>query len=97
MAKSPAKYQVYGVQENYIDLGTYTFKVVISPRFKTGQDFSVKMVDSDRKDMKFTVSYWGRKLNVSFTVDPSTSDGISTVTVLRLGEPVGTFNFWVIK
>ena len=97
MAKLPAKYQVYGLHENYIDLGKYQFKVVISPRFKTGQDFSVKLVDADRKPMIFTVGYWGRKLNVDFTVTKDTPDGLSTGFIERSGETIGQFNFWVIK
>ncbi len=97
MARSPAKYQVYGLLRNYIDLGRYRVKVVVSPRFKTGADFSVKLVDADRKPMKFEVNYWGRKLNLEFEITPETPDGIATATVIKGEEPVGTFTFWVIK
>ena len=97
MAKLPAKYQVYGLQRNYIDLGSYHLKVVFSPRFKTGQDFSVKLVDSDRNEMIYDVSHWGRKLNVQFEITPDTPDGIATGTICRGEEVVGTFTFWVIK
>ena len=97
VAKLPAKYQVYGLLRNYIDLGRYRFKVVISPRFKTGADFSVKLVDADRKPMRHEVSYWGRKLNVEFEVTPDTPDGVAIGTVFRGDEQVGTFTFWIIK
>lgn len=97
MARSPAKYQVYGLLRNYIDLGKYKFKIVVSPRFKTGADFTVQLIDADRKTMKYEVSYWGRKLNVEFEVTPETPDGIATATVCRNGEHLGTFSFWVIK
>ena len=97
MAKPPAKYQIYGLQRNYIELGKYLVKVVVSPRFKSGQDFSVKLIDSDRKPMKHVVNYWGRKLNVEFEVMSDTPDGISTGTIYRHDEPIGTFTFWVIK
>ena len=97
MAKSPAKYQVYGLLRNYIDLGKYKIKVVISPRFKTGADFSVKLVDADRKPMKYEVGYWGRKLNVEFEVAPETPDGIAIGTIFKGEEQIGTFTFWVIK
>jgi hypothetical protein len=97
MAKSPAKYQVYGLQENYIGLGDHVFKIVISPRFKNGQDFKVVLLDSDSKQMQFDVNYWGRKLNVLFKVNKNTPDGLATAQVSRLNEQIGSFNFWVIK
>lgn len=97
MAKLPAKYQVYGLQRNYIDLGRYKFKVVVSPRFKTGLDFSVDLSDSDCRKMDYEVSHWGRKLNVEFLVTPNTPDGIATGTVYRGQEAVGSFTFWIIK
>ena len=97
MAKPPAKYQIYGLLRNYIDLGRYKFKVVISPRFKTGADFSIKLVDADRKPMKFDVNYWGRKLNVEFEVTPETPDGLALGSIFKGEERVGSFDFWVIK
>jgi hypothetical protein len=97
MAKSPAKYQVYGLQRNYIDLGKYKIKVVVSPRFKTGLDFSVDLIDSDRRKMNYEVGHWGRKLNVEFEVTPETPDGIATGTIFRGPESIGTFTFWIIK
>lgn len=97
MAKSPAKYQVYGLLRNYIDLGKYKIKIVVSPRFKTGLDFRVDLVDSDRQKMLYETSHWGRKLNVEFEITPDTPDGIATGTIFRGLEPIGTFTFWVIK
>lgn len=91
------KYQVYGLQENYIDVGKHFIKVVISPRFKTGQDFKIDIVDSDRNKMSYDVSYWGRKLNIEFEIKKDTPDGLATATVSRSGEKVGLFNFWIIK
>jgi hypothetical protein len=97
MPRLPAKYVIYGLQRNYIELGRYRFKVVISPRFKTGADFSIELADADRRPMKFGVSYWGRKLNVEFEVTPETPDGLAVGAVLRGAERVGSFSFWVIK
>ena len=97
MAKSPTKYQVYGLQRNYIDLGKYKIKIVISPRFKTGTEFSVKLIDADRKPMKYDVGYWGRKLYVNFEVISDTPDGIATGTIFKGEEQIGSFSFWVIK
>jgi hypothetical protein len=97
MARSPAKYQVYGLQENYIGTGVYSLKIVISPRFKTGVDFGLKLVDSDMKEIYTSVSYWGRKLNVEFKIDPNTADGLALGIVSRAGEKVGQFTMWIIK
>ena len=97
MAKSPAKYQVYGLKENYIGTGQFGFKIVISPRFKSGQDFAVNVVDSDRVKMKYQVQYWGRKLNIIFQVSKLTPDGLATCYVIKADETIGQFNFWVIK
>ena len=97
MTRSPAKFQVYGLHENYIGLGDFGFKIVISPRFKNGQDFSVKLVDSDRNLMDFKVEYWGRKLNVKFNVDSDTPDGLAVCQVSRFDQTMGSFSFWIIK
>lgn len=98
MAKSPAKYQVYGLDETYPELGDFSFKIVVSPRvFKAGQEFEVVMRDSDRNLMKIDLKKWGRKLNVTFTVDQSVSDGVASVFVVRDGEEMGRLNLWIIK
>lgn len=95
---SPARFAVYGLDETYPELGTFSFKVVISPRsYKSGREFDVLMVDSDRKPMKFEMKRWGRKLNVSFTVDQDVSDGVSTVSILQDGQEIGRLSLWVIK
>ena len=83
MTKTPAKYQVYGLQENYIDLGKNTLKVVISPRFKSGHDFSISLVDSDGKKMKYVIEHWGRKLNVEFEICEDTPDGLASCIIKR--------------
>jgi hypothetical protein len=97
MAKPPAKYQIYGLLRNYIDLGKHKIKIVISPRFKTGTDFSVKLIDADRKPMMYDVGYWGRKLNIEFEVGPETPDGVATGAVFKGDEQIGNFTFWIIK
>lgn len=97
MPKNPSKFQVYNLKENYIGVGKHTFKVVISPKFKTGQDFEVELVNSDRMKMKYAVNYWGRKLNVEFEVDNDTPDGLAVANVNRSGARVGTFSMWIIK
>jgi hypothetical protein len=97
MPKLPTKFQVYNLKNNYIGTGKHSFKIVISPRFKTGQDFSVKLLDSDRNQMIYTVNYWGRKLNVDFDVIDTTPDGLAIAYVSKANEIVGNFVFWVIK
>jgi hypothetical protein len=92
------RYQVYGLDETYPELGKFTFKVVLNPRFyKTGEEFDAIVVDSARKPMIFDLKKWGRKLNLTFRITPDTADGVSTVTLLRCNEAVGKLTFWVIK
>lgn len=92
------RYQVYGLNETYPELGTYSFKVVLSPRYyKSGQEFEVVLVDSDRKPMRYDVKKWGRKLNVSFAIDSNTSDGVAYATLVRRGQEVGRLTWWIIK
>lgn len=92
------RFQVYGLEETYPELGRFSFKVVLNSRFyKSGEDFRVDLVDSDRKPMRFEVKRWGRKLNVSFDIDPQTSDGVSVAAISRAGQEVGRLTFWVIK
>jgi hypothetical protein len=92
------RFQVYGLDETYPELGKFGFKVVLNPRFaKSGQDYGVRIVDSDRAPMAFELKKWGRKLNVEFAITPQTSDGVSTVFVERNGAEVGRLSFWVIK
>lgn len=97
MARSPAKYQVYGLERNYIDLGEYQFKIVISPKFKSALDFSIQMLDSDRNLMTFSVERWGRKLNIKFVVSEFTPDGLAAAGIYRGDELIGNFSFWIIK
>ena len=96
MAKSPAKFQVYDLKENYIGTGEFKFKIVISPRFKTGLDFKLLLVDSDKNKMNYSTEHWGRKLNITFHVSKDTPDGLTTATVMRNEEIAGIFNFWII-
>jgi len=95
---APAKFQVYGLDETYPELGDFSFKIVLSPRTcKSGQDFDVKLIDSDQRPIRFQLNKWGRKLNVTFTIDTSVSDGVSTAVLLRNGQEVGRLSWWVIK
>jgi len=93
-----AKFQVYGLDETYPELGEFVFKIVLSPRTcKTGQDFDVNLIDSDRKPMRFNLNKWGRKLNVSFVIDRTVADGVSTAVITRKGQEIGRLSFWIIK
>lgn len=92
------KYQVYGLEETYPELGAYTFKIVLNPRFyKSGVDFDVTVFDSDRKPMKFDLKKWGRKLNVTFFIEPTVADGVSFAVISKSGNEVGRLSWWVIK
>lgn len=92
------KFQVYGLDETYPELGQFHFKIVLSPRScKSGQDFEVKLIDSDRLQMKYSLEKWGRKLNVAFVIDRNVADGVATAIIFRNGSEVGRLTFWVIK
>lgn len=92
------RYQVYNIRETYHELGTYQFKVVLSPRFyKTGHDFRVEMFDSARKPMNHKMEVWGRKLNITFDIDQNVSDGVSFVNVFKNNNLLARLTFWVIK
>jgi hypothetical protein len=92
------RYQVYGLDETYPELGYYSFKVVLNSRhYRSGEGFDVDMWDSDRNPLGHGVRKWGRKLNVEFHITPNTSDGVAVARVLRNGQEVGRLTFWVIK
>lgn len=95
---APSKFVVYSLDETYPELGEFSFKVVLSPRFGGSEtSFDIRMVDSDRKPMRFVLRRWGRKLNVTFTIDRDVSDGVSTAAIVRDGQEFGRLSFWVIK
>jgi len=97
MAPAP-RYQVYGLDETYPELGRFSFKIVLNPRFfKSGQDFDVTFTDGARQPVKFVLKKWGRKLNVDFVIDNNVSDGIATVSIINNSNSIGTLTFWVIK
>lgn len=92
------RYQVYNLRETYHEFGQYEFKVVLSPKFyKTGHEFRVEMFDSSRNKMNYKMEVWGRKLNVTFDLGPSVSDGVAFVNVFRGNNQLAQFSFWIIK
>lgn len=102
MASKLDKYVVYGIRETYHELGKYEFKIVLSPKyFKNGHTSEILFVDSDGKPMKSSVENWGRKINCSFVIDNTVSDGVSVVKIdLKDGKGksiTGRLSFWVIK
>jgi hypothetical protein len=97
MAPAP-RYQVYGLDETYPYLGKFSFKIVLNPRFfKSGQEFDVQLIDSSRRLMNFELKKWGRKLNITFTIDQSVPDGVATAIIDKGDGEIGRLTFWVIK
>ena len=95
---APPRFQVYGLDETYPELGSFSFKIVLSPKScKSGQEFDVLLIDSDRTPMKFDLGKWGRKLNVDFVIDKSVADGVATAVILKNDQEVGRLTFWIIK
>ena len=92
------KFLVYGLDETYPELGEYSCKIVLSPRFSnSGSDFDVRLIDSDRKPLRFELKRWGRKLNVTFYIDRNAADGVATIIIVRGIQEVGRLGFWIIK
>jgi hypothetical protein len=102
MPRNPEKFVVYNLRETYHELGQYEFKVVLNPKFfKNSHRSELILVDSDGKPMRFDVKKWGRKINCSFTIDPTVADGVSQAHLKLLTEKeelvAGRLTFWVIK
>lgn len=92
------RYQVYNMRETYHELGEYQFKVVLNPRFyKSGHDFRVEMFDSSNRPMNHKFEIWGRKINITFSIDDSVSDGVSYVNIIRGNNQVARLTWWIIK
>lgn len=92
------KYQVYNLEETYPELGEYSFKIVLNPRYyKSGHGFRATVVDSDQKPMDGSFEIWGRKLNLKFNITPNTADGVAQVNVYKETNLMCQLQFWVIK
>lgn len=102
MKKSPDKFVTYNLQETYYEFGTYLFKIVLHPKiFKSSHDSEVTLVDSDGRPMKLVVNKWGRKLNCSFVVDGTVSDGVSVAKISAKDDKGNVHShrvsFWIVK
>ena len=93
------KFVVYGLLDTYHSLGEYKFKIVLNPKhFKNSHDLDVQMNDSDGETLKFKMERWGRKMNVSFTLDDDVSDGITVIMLLdKTGNVISRLSAWIIK
>lgn len=93
---------VYNLRETYHELGEYEFKIVLNPKFfKNGHDSTLLMIDSDGKKMRYSVETWGRKINCSFTIDDTVSDGVSIIDLIVKNssgkEHKERLTYWIIK
>lgn len=93
---------VYNIRETYHELGTYEIKIVLSPKhFKNGHLSDIVIVDSDGKPMKHDVQKWGRKINCTFTIDPTVSDGVAAIRMnlvtAKERKVQKMLTFWIIK
>lgn len=99
----PSKKLIFhNLRETYHELGRYEFKIVLNPAFfKTAEDVSLKIVDSDGKTMKHEFNVWGRKVFCEFDIDMSVSDGVSFIQLDGSDSKGKKFSernsFWVIK
>lgn len=102
MADKSAPFVIYNLRQTYHEQGEYNVKVVLNPkRFKNCHGSSIRLVDASNQPMKFELNPWGRKLNVNFTIDHSTAEGISGAYLNLIdsrGRTVtGSFMFWVVQ
>lgn len=93
---------VYNLRETYAELGNFEFKVVMDQKFaKDGHLEELQLVDSDMKPIRHEARRWGRKVNLSFTIDETVADGVASCHMKFVsGNGVtipGKITFWIIK
>ena len=90
------------LRDVYAQMGEYTAKFIIEPRDSSKIDhLEVAMFNSDGVPMNYSFKRWGTKLNIAFSIDSQTPDGISIIDVAMRGRDIGEvrerFDLWVIK
>lgn len=89
------------LEEIYREVGEYSGKFSIDPKDSAGLEITgFTMKNSDGTDVKMSYRRWGTKLTFSFTIEPSTPDGVALVTIdmLNRGKPVSEyFRLWIVK
>jgi len=99
---SKKKLIFHNLRETYHELGKYEFKIVLNPTFfKTADEVSLRLIDSDGKSMRYDFNVWGRKVFCEFDIDQSVSDGVSFIQFDGSDANGKKFSermsFWVIK
>lgn len=97
-----SKFVIYNLRETYHELGDYGFKVVLDPKFfRNGHNSRVACVDSDGRTIPVDVKTWGRKVNCTFSIVPTVSDGVAVLTFDLEDDDghrtQGRASFWVVK
>lgn len=90
------------LREVYAEVGDQAAKFIIDPaRSQDIDSIDVSMTNSDGRPMRFDFRRWGTKLNLSFTIDSETPDGVSIIDVIMRGRSIGEvrerFDIWIIK
>lgn len=89
------------LQEVYAAPGEYTAKIMIDPEVSPEiEDVAVTVCNADGSPFDYNYKRWGTKLNLSFTIDSKTPDGVATVDILMSGKSKKfnkRFCFWVFK
>lgn len=86
----------------YAYQGEQAVKFMVDPGGSMGIDrVDVRMTNSDGLPMTMSFKRWGTKLNIMFTIDQDTPDGVAIIDVLLHSRTAGDlrerFSLWIIK
>lgn len=89
------------LREAYVQPGDYSAKLMIDPEVSPEiETVTLTVRNADGTPLKHDYRRWGTKLNLSFTIDSSTPDGVVTIDIHMAGRGRKLdkrFSFWVVK
>jgi len=102
MKKFDGNMIIFDLRQTYHEMGTYAFKIVLNPKiFKSSHESKIKLIDPDHNEVNLNVEKWGRKINCSFDIDESISNGVCLLEMGFISDKNKKINeclsFWVIK
>lgn len=99
MRKFSGNISVVNMRDTYHELGRHEFKIVLNPKkFKNYEGVTVKIIDSDGKNIPNEIKFWGVKINCVIDLDDNVADGVATVYLEAKDQKIHEMlTFWVIK